>query len=516
MGDLDSRGSTLNAPRRRLAAVTLSCLTLAIFSGGLSSQMALPTPLTMLSKDGRRTIPVTVVAEQECVALDDLATVFQLAVHDDAAGAVTITYKGRTIVLTQDQALASVTGRLVPLPTAPSRAGRHWLVPVEFLSRALAPVYDTPLDLRKSSHLLVVGPLRVPRVTVRYEPTAPGGRLTIDATPRATSTVTQEAERILIKFDADALDVASPPLAPVGGQSLVQAVRLMDPITLVVDVGTRMPGFRATAQPVAATTRLTIDLMAPEAAAMAPASQAPAPATPADVPPTPTQPSARVRTIAIDPGHGGSDGGVTGSGGTKEKDLTLAIARRARGALEARLGVRVVLTRDDDRDVTLDDRASIANNNKADLFISLHANASFRPSAAGASVYYATDTPPAAVTGGTTGAARAQALGGGTRDIELVDWSRAQSRYLDQSMGLAGMLVEQFRDHVPLAARAVDKAPLAVLASANMPAVLVEMGVLSNGEQERALAGDELPLALVQAISDAVVRFRDTSDPAGR
>ena len=86
-------------------------------------------------------------------------------------------------------------------------------MPVEFISRALALIYDARLDLRKPSHLLVIGDLRVPRITVRYDPLGPAGRLTIDATPRATATVTQEAEHLTIKFDADALDVAEPLLA---------------------------------------------------------------------------------------------------------------------------------------------------------------------------------------------------------------------------------------------------------------------------------------------------------------
>ena len=77
------------------------------------------------------------------------------------------------------------------------------------------------------------------------------------------------------------------------------------------------------------------------------------------------------------------------AGGTKEKDLTLAVARRVKAAIEARLGIRVLLTRDDDRDLPLDDRTAIANNNKANLFISLHANASLRPTTAGATIYYA-------------------------------------------------------------------------------------------------------------------------------
>src|SRR5207245_1219836 len=82
-------------------------------------------------------------------------------------GAITVSYKGKTIVLTPDQALASVSGRLVSLPAPPTRNGRRWLVPVEFISRALGLIYDARLDLRKPSRLLVIGDLRVPRLTAR-------------------------------------------------------------------------------------------------------------------------------------------------------------------------------------------------------------------------------------------------------------------------------------------------------------------------------------------------------------
>src|SRR5206468_7788086 len=151
--------------------------------------------------EGRRTLPMSLVSDQEFVALDDLATAFQLTIHEEALGAITVTYKGRTIVVTPEQALASVSGRLVSLPAPPSRNGRRWFVPVEFISRALTLVYDARLDLRKGSRLLVVCDVRVPRILFRYDSPGAGGRLTIDATPRANSTVTQEGERNLVKFD---------------------------------------------------------------------------------------------------------------------------------------------------------------------------------------------------------------------------------------------------------------------------------------------------------------------------
>ena len=86
-----------------------------------------------------------------------------------------------------------------------------------------------------------------------------------------------------------------------------------------------------------------------------------------------------MRTIVIDAGHGGDETGRTRTQGTLEKNVTLSVARRLKAALESRLGVRVILTRDAMTTVGLDERA-VANNNKADLFISLHANASVRGS----------------------------------------------------------------------------------------------------------------------------------------
>ena len=92
--------------------------------------------------------------------------------------------------------------------------------------------------------------------------------------------------------------------------------------------------------------------------------------------------------VAIDPGHGGDDVGVHTADGLQEKELTLDVARRVRQRLETRLGVRVILTRDDDRALPLDERAAFANNSKADLFLSLHANGALGPGIAGAEVYF--------------------------------------------------------------------------------------------------------------------------------
>ena len=495
---------------------------------GLSSQTPPGPSLTLLSRDGRRAVPITLANDQEMVALDDLATPFQLTLREEAFGAITVTYKGKTIVLTPDQALASVSGRLVSLPAPTSRSGRRWFVPVEFIGRALSLIYDARLELRKPSRLVIVGDMRVPRVTVRYDPLGASGRLTFDATPRALATVTQETGHLSIKFEADTIDVANPPLPEPSSKDLLQGVRVVDATTLAVDLGPRFSGFRATSQPVDTTARLVIELLGPTEtappAATPPVATAPGAPAPPATPPPPAPPelppafgqvSSSIHTVAIDPGHGGDDAGAKGGAGAIEKDLTLAIARRVKGVIEARLGLRVLLTRDDDRNVPLDERAAIANNNKADLFISLHANASLRRATSGATIFTAAFERDAAANATAGGAERVPTFGGGARDIELVLWDLAQTRHLDRSATFAGVLEQQMRERVPLSEPAVDRAALRVLESANMPAVLVEIGYLTNPQQEALIRTDAFQSALAQSLFDAIVRFRDSLSAGG-
>jgi N-acetylmuramoyl-L-alanine amidase len=474
--------------------------------------------LTLLSREGRRSLPVTAVGDQELLALDDLATAFQLAVREET-GAVTVTYRGRTIVLTPNQPLVSVAGRLVSLPAPLTRSNNRWLVPMEFVNRALGLIYETRLELRRPSRLVVIGDLRVPRITVTADTTANTTRLTVDATPAAASAITQETGRLIIRFEADALDAFLPPVVSPG---LVQGLRVADATAIAVDVGPRFASFRASTQATGNTARLVLEVLgaATETAAppVPPPAAPPRPDGPAAgaAPELPVfgQPAVGLRTITIDPGHGGDDVGARGGNGAVEKDLTLAVARRLKALVEGRLGIRVLMTREDDRSIPLNERIALANNNKADVFISLHANASPRPAAGGASIYVAAfdarDKTQATLT-----PERVPVFGGGLRDIELVLWDFAQSRYIEQSAELARIVEESLRGRVGVEVRPVERAPFRVLESANMPAVLIEMGFLSNPDQEKVLGGAAFQTAFAQSVLDALIRFRGQLSGAG-
>jgi N-acetylmuramoyl-L-alanine amidase len=457
-------------------------------------------PFSVVSPEGRRPLPATASGADTMVALDDLAALFQLTVREDAlAGGVTVGYKGKSVILTPGQALASAAGRIVSLPCPPARDGRRWLVPVEFVGQALAVIYDSRLEVRKNARLVIVGAARVPRIVVREEAVGPQTRVTLSVTPRTPYTIAHEAGRVVVRFDADAIDLTPTPAAREG---LVQSIKATETGAAVsIEAGPRLGSSKSTFVPQEDGGQVVIDLLPAQAL----------PPLPAEIPPATAGPAAGpFRVVVVDPGHGGSDTGARGTGGAIEKDITLAAARRLRDVLESRLGVRVLLTRDADAEVTPDQRAALANNNMADLFISLHANASLRREAAGVQVYSLSSDLAAEEMRRTEAAtASLPTLGGGSRTIELVPWDLAQLRHLDRSAALAESIVERLRGRIRLNARAVGQAPMRVLAGVNTAAVVVEMGFLTNPEEEQQLAADTYQSALARALLDGVLLYRD-------
>jgi N-acetylmuramoyl-L-alanine amidase len=502
----------IGALRTALLPIVALVLLLAPFPQAQGT--APPTALTLISRDGRRPVPTTVVNGQELIALDDVATLFQVAVREDTlTGGVTLAYMGRTVVLSRDQPMASVNGRIVPLPAPATRVGRRWLVPLDFLTAALGPLLDTRLELRRVSRLVLLGDVRVPRVTARIDAAGPPTRATIEISPVAPTIATVEAGRITVRIDADALDLA----APAAGGGLIDAIRGDQPASLVVVLSPRYMTARAVTSNVDGVTRVAIEVSSAttstDAPAVTPAAPAPTAAAPTTPGPPPLLAASRpaVQAIVIDAGHGGEDAGVHGPAGLLEKQVTLDVARRLRALIETRLGVRVIMTRDDDRTVTLDERAAIANNGKAGIFLSLHANASLAASASGAEVFgLQLDREGEAVRQlATAQEVNIPVLGGGTRPIDVIRWDLAQARHVEASAVLAARLEQELRKHVPMGQRAIRQAPMRVLAGVNMPAALVEMGYLTNPDQERAFRSSDFPGLVAQSLFDAIVGFRD-------
>jgi N-acetylmuramoyl-L-alanine amidase len=369
------------------------------------------------------------------------------------------------------------------------------------------------IDLRRPSRLLIVGDLRVPRVTARVDMPGPPTRATIEISPAAPVSLATEPGRVVVRIEADALDAT----LPGGGAGLIELIRPGDqPSTIAVLLDDGAGAARTVSAEANGIMRVTIDVPALTTAndATPPALPAPLPPATAAPPPIFSPSRATLQTIVIDPGHGGDETGARGQRGAVEKTITLEVARRLRTLIEMRLGIRVVLTRDDDRTVSLDARASIANNSKADLFLSLHMNTAPVATIAGAEVFYVRldregeDARRAAESEG----ASLEVLGGAVRSIDVIQWDLAQARHVDASAVFAGILERDLSAQVMMSPRPRHDAPLRVLTGVNMPAALIEMAYLSNADQERLAQSEAYQNSVAQGVYNAVVGFRSYLD----
>jgi N-acetylmuramoyl-L-alanine amidase len=500
---------------KRFVAFVLIFGWLAGTDGGVrpAAQTSAQNSYTVFTAEGRRSLPYRTSGGTEMVALDQLASLFSFSTSEDAAlNALVITARGQRINLIAGQSFAQVAGRVVQLSGPVQRDRNTWAVPIDFLSAALGPALGTRIEVRRAGHVILVGDTRVPQVSVRFERAGSNGRLTIDVQPATPHRVTREGNRLVVRFEAAALDTRGMVgLAP----EFVTAGRT-DGTSLIFELGPSAVSHQTVADNDA--TQLLIDLTptpAPQQATPATPTPAPAQEPPViDIPAPGT-----IRTVVIDPGHGGDDEGARGSKGAKEKDVTLQVAQKLKATIEGRLGLRVLLTREGDENVPYDRRTALANNNKADVFFSLHVNASLRPDVRGAQVL----SLAAGEYAGRLGAAPPRgsavpAVGGGTRMIEAVPWDLAQLPVAGRSTALGSILVRHLTERgVPLHPKPASQLPLRVLVGANMPALLVEMGYLTNANDERALMSGEVTAklidALVATIGDA---RRGLSDPEAR
>lgn len=255
---------------------------------------------------------------------------------------------------------------------------------------------------------------------------------------------------------------------------------LRDPYRLVIDIKNPKSGETSSA---AATRKVAV-----------PAAKAKAPAA---------QPVTGIRKIVLDPGHGGKDPGAIGVGGIAEKDVVLAIAKKLAVKLKKEMAIDVVLTRTDDRYVALEDRTAIANSEEADLFISLHMNASHNAESRGLETYYLDNTTDEA---SIRLAARENSTSRkNISDLQFILSDMTQNMKLEDSITLAhrlqGSLVDGMSRKMPeVKDLGVKKALFYVLVGARMPSVLVEMFFITNKSEGRAMSQDSYQDAMADAL----------------
>jgi N-acetylmuramoyl-L-alanine amidase len=216
--------------------------------------------------------------------------------------------------------------------------------------------------------------------------------------------------------------------------------------------------------------------------------------------------------VVIDPGHGGQNDGATGAKGLVEKDLVLDVSLRLGKLIADRMGAEVIYTRSDDTFVPLEGRTALANEKKADLFLSIHANWSPAPAAAGIETYYLnfTDSQDALALAGRENATSQKSvfeLRGLIEKISLHD-------KLGESREFAGRIQSSLyalssRNNPEEKNRGVRRAPFVVLIGANMPSVLAEIGFLSNPKEETLLKKPEYRQKIAEALFKGVSRYSE-------
>ena len=235
----------------------------------------------------------------------------------------------------------------------------------------------------------------------------------------------------------------------------------------------------------------------------------------------PSEPAARrqtatpLRTIVLDAGHGGHDSGAIGPAGLMEKELVLDVTRRVARLMDGQLGVKVLLSRDSDNFVTLKDRTSFANRERADLFVSIHANAHRVAASEGVEVYFlsseATDNAARQVAAAENSVVQLEkapsARAAGRSDIvKTMLWDLAQAEFQTESSRLAETVLDSMSQTLRIPNRGVKQAGFYVLGGAAMPAILVEIGFVTNPKEERRLKDakyrDEIARAIFSGLAD--------------
>jgi N-acetylmuramoyl-L-alanine amidase len=225
-----------------------------------------------------------------------------------------------------------------------------------------------------------------------------------------------------------------------------------------------------------------------------------------------------LKCIVIDPGHGGKDNGAPGyNNGVHEKIITLEMALKLAKQFRQSIQCKVILTREDDSFLTLEERTQIANKNNADLFVSIHTNASKNRSAHGTETYilsHATDKEAARVAARENDTTVEQ-----VSDLQLILSSLMQNSKINESTKLASYVEESVfkkmkNDYKNIKSKGVKQAPFHVLIGAHMPSILIELGFISNSMECKRLIDSKYQDKLCMAILSGIKKYLNGVNPA--
>jgi len=267
--------------------------------------------------------------------------------------------------------------------------------------------------------------------------------------------------------------------------------------------------------------RLVIDVVPTSGPLSAPPIESrPGLGLPLPTPPQPAQPRTKsFKTIVIDPGHGGKDPGARGQRGTEEKDITLRVALKLRDLLSRQSGVRVLMTRERDQFIELEDRAKFANGQAADLFVSIHVNSHPQRSVKGIEIYHfgeAKDQRALEVAARENGTP----LNSTGVGWEYLVADLLTAKKIEDSLELAWTakeaMVTNLNDHYTLVDHGVKTAPFYVLRFTSMPSILAEIAYISNSAEEDLLRTSLFTTRVAEALMEGINTFLSSSKLAPR
>ncbi|HUG36064.1 MAG TPA: N-acetylmuramoyl-L-alanine amidase [Candidatus Limnocylindrales bacterium] len=511
--------------RRWTRRWAIALLLLVMLPG--AGEAARPAAIELRGQAGSlgQLVPVVLGDGSSYVLANRLAAVLKGAWRVKA-GKGTLSVGSRRAEFTQNRARVVLLGASVALATAPRIGAGGWLIPEDFLVKGLAKLVPGVRSTRAVTVAAPATPARAaPPAVVASAPAPPTKpvraaafeelrfrsypsftRLVVESDSAMPYTVESGAEEIRLRLRGLALSgaraqeigdglVEQVTLEPAGGDAVLR-VKLDSTAGQVKDFSLQDPF------------RVVVDIYRPkEPVAQDMARPAPPP----------------LQLVVLDAGHGGHDPGATGPSGLTEKEVVLDVTKRvARMVEEGRLGVKVALTRSTDVFVPLRDRTNFANKQRADLFVSIHANAHPRSVSEGVETYFlsseATDNEARQVAAIENGVVQLETPASRVRTdaLKSILWDLAQSEFQQESSFLAETVQDSMTRSLRLVNRGVKQAGFYVLGGAAMPAILVEIGFLTNPKEEKKLGTPDHREAVAKAIYAGLVEYKRRYDQRTR
>jgi len=489
---------------RRKTTVLLLWTLMSLLVG--PAHAARPEAVEVKDRAGNRgVLPITVTDDGGAyIAPDRLAAVLKGAwlVKGDRAN---LTIGKHTAEFVRGQSTARVAGQPIALDAAARVVGTSWLVSRDFLGKGLPRMIPgvsvvAVAETRPPQARTIQG--SVPLDELRYRSYPSFTRIVIETGARLAYAVVTGDEEVRVRLPGLALTEAR---VEEIGDGLVQEVRL-EPVG---DAAVLRVVLEGTAGDIKHTIlqdpyRLVLDVYRPR------------------------EPGAEIgrggqmqplRLIVLDAGHGGHDSGAVGPSGVMEKDIVLDVTRRVARMIESGLGVKVVLSRDSDVFVPLRERTNFANKQRADLFVSIHANAHPQAVSEGVETYFlsseASDNAARQVAAVENGVVQLESTGGSRPRgdvLKSILWDLAQSEFQEESSFMAETVQDSMSRSLNLVNRGVKQAGFYVLGGAAMPAILIEIGFVTNRKEERKLSTSEYREGLARAIYAGLAEYKRRYD----